>query len=180
MCIRDRTTGYANAIEIRGSTFDHLTTAAIMNAGEGWTIDGNWFEGTDGETGGMPRAYSDDLPGGKLTTGTAGLSFTGNWFGDAVNIKDAWIKMGTGTVVRGLNISGNLFAGGKSAVSIPGLAYGISISGNFMGTTGSAVDLGNTFKEGVSIVGNQMAPNVPPVAGTKAAKKMTITANSSG
>jgi len=172
--------GYANAIEIRGSTFDDLTTAAIMNAGEGWTIDGNWFEGTDGGTGGMPRAYSDDLPGGKFASGTAGLSFTGNWFGDAVAIKDAWITLGEGTVVRGLNISGNFFSGGKSAVSMPGLAYGISINGNFMGTTGSPVDLGNTFKEGVSIVGNQMRPNVPPVAGTKAAKKMTITANSSG
>ena len=173
-------TSYANAIEIRGSTFDDLTTSAIMNAGEGWTIDGNWFEGTDGGTGGMPRAYSDNLPGDRRASSTAGLSFTGNWFGDAVAIKDAWITTGTGTVVRGLHIAGNLFSGGPAAVSIPGLAYGISINGNFMGTKGPAVDLNDTFKDGVSIVGNQMSPNLPPVVGTKAAKNATISANSNG
>jgi hypothetical protein len=174
------TASYANAIEIRGSTFDDLTTAAITNAGEGWSIDGNWFEGTDGGTGGMPHAYSDDLPGGRLASGTAGLSFTGNWFGDAVRVDDAWIATGEGTVVRGLHVAGNMFSGGQAALRVPGIAYGISINGNFMGTKGPAVDLEDTFKDGVSIVGNQTAPNLPPVVGTKNAKHATISANSNG
>jgi len=172
--------GYANAIEIQGCTFDNLRSAALMNAGEGWTIVGNRFEGTDGGTGGMPRAYSDDLPGGPLTSQTAGLSFIGNWFGDAVAVKSAWVTLGPNTIVRGLDIAGNFFSGGRAAVAIPGNASGISISGNFMGTATSPVDLGKTIKDGVSIAGNALSPNVPPVANLQGHKHLAITANSSG
>ena len=47
--------GYSNAISIEDCTFDNLTTAALMNAGEGWAVSHSWFEGTDNGTGGMPR-----------------------------------------------------------------------------------------------------------------------------
>ncbi len=173
-----KTVGYANAIEVRGCTFDDFKTAAIMDAGEGWAIEGNWFEGTNGGTGGMPRAYSDDLPGGTLTSQTVGLSFTGNWFGDAVAIRNAWIFTGA-TVVRGLNVTGNFFSGGPAAVSLPGNGFGISIAGNFMGTIDAPVDLGRAIKDGVSITGNSMSPNVPQVANVHGHRHLVITANSS-
>jgi hypothetical protein len=147
--------GYANAISIEDCTFDNLTTAALMNAGEGWAVSHSWFEGTDAGTGGMPRAYYDDLPSGAAVTG---LSFTGNWFGDAVDVKDAWISTGAATVVYGLEVSGNFFSGGTVAVKIPANAQGVSITGNNLGTTRAGVDLGATVKNGVSITGNSFPP----------------------
>jgi Pectate lyase superfamily protein len=149
------TNGYANAVSVEDCTFDNLTTAALMNAGEGWAVSHSWFEGTDAGTGGMPRAYYDDLPSGAAVTG---LSFTGNWFGDAVNVKDAWVSTGAATVVYGLEVSGNFFSGGAVAVKIPANAQGVSITGNNLGTTRAGVDLGTTVKNGVSITGNSFPP----------------------
>jgi hypothetical protein len=168
--------GYANAIAIEGVTFDNFTTAAIMNAGEGWSISDSWFEGTDAGTGGMPRAYYDDLPKGAATFA---LSFTGNWFGDAGAVKDAWIDSGPNTIINGLSLSGNFFSGGARAVSLKSNAQGISITGNHLGTTRAGVDLGTAIKEGVSITGNSFPPApIPGVVGTAGHRNLRVTANS--
>jgi hypothetical protein len=169
--------GYANAISIEDCTFDNLTTAAIMNAGEGWAVSHSWFEGTDNGTGGMPRAYFDDLPTG---ASTPGLSFTGNWFGDAANVKDAWISTGSGTVVYGLEVSGNFFSGGAVGVKVPANAQGVSITGNSFGTSRAAIDLGASVKNGVSITGNSFPPApAKGILGLTGHKNLRVAGNSS-
>jgi Pectate lyase superfamily protein len=169
-------TGYANAISVEDCTFDNLTTAALANAGEGWAVSHSWFEGTDAGTGGMPRAYYDDLPQGSATTG---LSFTGNWFGDAVDVKDAWISTGPATAVYGLEVSGNFFSGGAVAVKIPANAQGVSITGNHLGTSRAAIDLGASVKNGVSITGNSFPPApAKGILGLTGHKNLRVAGNS--
>jgi pectate lyase-like protein len=170
--------GYANAVSVESCTFDNLTTAALMNAGEGWSVAHSWFEGTDNGTGGMPRAYFDDLPRG---ASTPGLSFTGNWFGDAANVKDTWISTGLGTVVYGLEVSGNFFSGGAVGVKVPANASGISITGNSFGTTRAAIDLGATVKNGGSVTGNFFPPApAKGILGATGHKNLRVAGNSAG
>lgn len=144
---------YSNAHVIDGNNvFDNCTVAAILNAGETWTIIGNTFEGTNGlgpDTG-MPYAYLDNLSSGAAS---GGFTFHGNWLGDAVNVDDAWINTGS-TSMGGVSIKGNFIA--TYSALIPGIklsatCQGVDISGN---TFNSFIDLCNADHYGVSIHGN--------------------------
>jgi hypothetical protein len=151
--------GYSNAHNITRCTFANLTTAAIMNAGEGWAVVSCWFEGTDGGTGGMPRAYFDDQPAGEITWG---LSWIGNWHGDGVNVTDAWFANGD-TVMRGLNICGGQFnmnfATGK-AIKLTASVEGGMISGLASG----GVDLCSVTHRGLAITGNYLNTDVENIS----------------
>lgn len=143
---------YSNAHYIGRNTFDNLTTSALLNAGEGWTVIGNWFEGTNGGSGGMPRAYYDNISAASAAS-TSAMTWAGNWCGDAVAVTDAWFRNGF-TRMRGLSISGGLFDTAGS--SVPGVklsadCQGVSISGT---TMSGAIDLGSIAHVGVTITGN--------------------------
>lgn len=150
--------GYSNAHLIDGNTFDNLTTSAILNAGEAWTVIGNRFEGTnDGTSGGMPRAFWDDFTAGADNV-IPGLYWAGNWHGDDVNVADAWFG-NNHAFLRGCAIHGgyfgNQFGTGKSIV-IGRTCSGLSISGANI----DSIDLGSIGHFGISITGNYLENEV--------------------
>jgi hypothetical protein len=75
------TPGYSNVHTVDTCTFGDLTTSAIMNAAEGWTVRACGFEGAN-----MPRAYYDDMAAGTMIT--TGMSWIGNWHGDGAAVSD--------------------------------------------------------------------------------------------
>ena len=152
---------YSNAHVIERNTFDNLDVSALLNAGEGWTVNGNWFEGTGGgadHRSGMPRAYFDDISAASGAV-TDGLTWHGNWHGDAVNVSDAWFCNGH-TAIRGLSISGGFFDtswSGAPGVKLTAGCEGVSITGTLM--TGT-VALANRNHNGVDISGNRFGSDV--------------------
>lgn len=69
---------YSNAFTFTGNTFVGTTTA-LANAGQGWNVEANSFEGT----GGLLRAYDEDIPAAAFKGGgAASLSWIANWHGD--------------------------------------------------------------------------------------------------
>lgn len=162
---------YSNSHYIARNTFDNLTVSAMTNAGEGWSVITNWFEGTDGGSGGMPRAYWDDLPAGQITSG---LSWIGNWHGDATNVADAWFCNGN-TAIWGLVISGGLWGTfiPNQCVKLTAQCAGIVIEGTSMQYGPS---LGNFDHDGIVIKGNSFFSG--DVTGVSAgARNIDISAN---
>ena len=143
---------YSNGHYLGRNTFDNLTVGAIVNPANNWTIVSNWFEGTDGGTGGMPYAICSDLPAEGCGCGS--LAYIGNWHGDATNVHDAWINFGN-MPGNGLHIAGNSFFTLNPA-SIPAMRFpttiqGASITGNYVS---SYIDLVGADHYGLSISGN--------------------------
>jgi hypothetical protein len=145
--------GYSNAINVSRCTFANLTVSAITNAQEGWTVESCWFEGTNGGTGGMPRAYWDDRTAGEITTG---LAWHNNWHGDAVNVTDAWF-CNNDAPMRGLSIQGGLFSNGFGlGIKLTAVVQGGMISGAAVGT----IDLGSVAHSALVICGNFMTADI--------------------
>jgi hypothetical protein len=148
---------YSNAHLISRNTFDNLTTSALLNAGEGWTVLGNYFEGTDGGSGGMPRAYWDDISAASGAI-TSALSWIGNWHGDATAVSDAWF-CNNHTGIWGLNVSGGEFATLSNAyagIKLTAACNGVQISGASI----QMIDLGNVDHYAMNITGNSMQVDV--------------------
>ena len=166
--IRGAKTGglYSNAHVITRCTFDNLTAGAIMNPAQGWSIVGNFFEGTDGGTGGMPYAITSDLPA--VGFGCGSLHYAGNWHGDATNVSDAWINFGN-MPVSGANIAGNYFStlnpATIPAVKFPTTIQGASITGNYVS---SYIDLMGADHYGLSISGNYYTNDVANISSASA------------
>lgn len=143
---------YSNAHVITRNTFDNLTLAAIINPAQGWSIVGNFFEGTDGGSGGMPYAITSDLPA--VGFGCGSLHYAGNWHGDATHVTDAWINFGN-MPVSGANFAGNYFntlgPTTIAAMKFPSKIEGASITGN---TMNSYIDFAGIDHFGVSVTGN--------------------------
>lgn len=169
---------YSNANYISNSDFDHLTTAAIMNAGETLMVRDCTFEGTGGGNN-LVHAYSDDL-GATGPPICYGLSFIGCWMGDAVSITN-WVELNNCNV-RGLTVHGNFISGGAKAVVIGKGAAGVSISGNHFGQSTAAIDLGSSgvgIVSGADIFGNSfLGAATPPVLNTSGHRDINIFGNS--
>lgn len=164
---------YSNAHYIGRNTFDNLTTGAIMNPAQGWTIISNWFEGTDGGSGGMPRAITSDLAA--VGFGCGSLEYVGNWHGDATTVSDAWINFGN-MPVAGANFAGNYFST-LGATTIPAMRFpttiqGVSITGNYIS---SYIDLMGADHYGLSISGNFYTNDVANIS--SASNDLWIVAN---
>ena len=115
-----RDPSYSISIQIRDSAFNYQNISAIRNADENWLIEGCTFEPlADGTAG----AYTHDT---SLNFWAHGMSWIGNWFGDA-NGAGTWIK------VRALafNFTGNRMAtSGSVGIQFYGGTQGANISGN--------------------------------------------------
>jgi hypothetical protein len=144
---------YSNALTIERNTFQNLTIAGIVNPGIGWTIIGNWFEGTnDGSSGGMPKAVYVDISA--ASTPSVLWSFIGNWLGDATNVTVTWLDFNHATVAG--VISGNYFStlnpATISAMKLGAGARGLAITGNNL----TYIDLNGVDHYGLTISGNFM------------------------
>lgn len=148
--------GYSNAHTISCNTFDNLTTSGILNAGEAWTIIGNRFEGTNGGTGGLPRAFYDDftLGAGNIING---LTWSGNWCGDDSAVTDAWF-CNNNAAIQGLSMSGGAFFNTGTGKSIK-LSAAVS-GGSISGLTCKSLDLGSVAHFGLCISGNFITNDV--------------------
>lgn len=153
---------YSNAHLFQGVTFDNLSVSALLNAGQGWSVETCWFEGTNGGGGGMPRAYWDDLSLESYAV-TDGLSFINCWAGDDVGVTDAWIS-NNHTSLRGLNITGGSWLSewsGKPFLKLPTPCESMSVTG-LIGPGG--IDLCNQAHAGVHIMGNRFGGNVQNIS----------------
>lgn len=163
---------YSNNVTITNCVFDNLVNytesdgtdsigAAILNAGENWSVKGCAFEGGNGGFGRMLRAYYVDLPAGNGLI-SRGLSFEGCWFGDAGD--GFWIEPGTGTL-WGFGFVNNHMSGKLKLYSLQ------SENGVADGGTAGACIFGNSMDEivwpgedqanhaaisGVTITGNKI------------------------
>jgi hypothetical protein len=123
---------YSNVVTIRGCAFYSLRHAAIMNAGEAWTIDGNGFEPL---VSGAACAYTQDI----ATTAAKSLVMRGNWCGDITTPGGCWVAVRA----SGLVLEGNYFGspGGPGDPCLRLFAcQGVSVTGNHNQTS-------NTFLE---------------------------------
>jgi hypothetical protein len=152
--------GYANALLVEGSTFEHLSIGGITNAGQGYAIVDNLFLGTSGGPTGatLTRAYYDELPASGDSSQQVGFLFDGNWMGDGAAVDDAWVRT-KDSIFVGAEFTGNYFGGGAVGIKLGTHRHsGIDISGNVFETTRAAVDFGQSATAGVSIMGNSFGP----------------------
>ena len=122
-------TNYANVINIIGNTHHNQTSAPIYNGGSAsinWNVSGNTFE-----------PLSTGAAGALWTKGIAGLTFTGNYCGDA-NATGYWVVFDGG--VSGASVSGNLFAMGAFGVYMQGSPsnQAFSITANVFSSVGTS------------------------------------------
>jgi hypothetical protein len=148
---------YSNAIQIENNTFSAhgLTTAAIKNAGDTWTISGNTFEPL--------RSFQ---AGGYLqdpNINSFALTFIGNWFGDGKEAGKNYISI-LGSVY-GFAAINNRFAptcgcdSTDASIQLGG-GQGAAIIGNRF-QTGIGVDLSIPFFLGIFFGGNDFQDQVP-------------------
>lgn len=137
-------TDYSNSITIETCTFTGLSTTGIYNAGDRWLIQGCTFEPL---ASGAPGAYN--MAGGGLCYG---LTFLGNWFGDAT-ASGTWINNVT---ADGFTAIGNHFgaiAGGSTYVAMRFVgSQGVAIMGNRFES--AALDFPTSTTHGLTVVGN--------------------------
>lgn len=148
-------TSYSNAIQVLNNFFKGGEDAHIVNAHEGWLIQGNTFEQ---RLSGAAGAYAD-----LGTSSSRGLSFIANWCGDASG-SGSWLRWAG----NGLIVQGNYLAHGDKGIEIAGSSnFGIAVIGNdFEQQLSVGVDLQPmpSGQVGVSVVANRFT-NVPtPIA----------------
>ena len=121
---RDNALGFCNAISITGSDFDRYNIAAIRNVGEAWAVSGNAFENGNNGIGGIAIANHPSNP-------ALGLTFSGNWMGDAIeDIIYSWITIsGTGIEISGNYMNGHGF-NKAIAVTLNNTTNGLIFEGN--------------------------------------------------
>lgn len=161
---------YSNAHNIQRNTFDNVTNA-ILNAAQSWTVDSNWFEGTNGGAGGMQHAYYSDISAASAA-GSTSFAYTNNWHGDKV-AGGAWFDnnfMG----IRGLDMSGNYFdtGGPTDCVKFASTIQGGNISGNAFS---SGIDFNNVGHYGLKGDGNYWSVEPKNLSGN--AEDINISAN---
>jgi hypothetical protein len=148
--------GYSNAIQVQDNAFPSgaLGTAAIINAGQAWLIQGNTFENL--QSGAAGAFISANAPGDSV-------SFIGNWFGDA-NDQGTWITWSGANLL----VAGNYFSGGATGIAFSPGSPGISIISNqFGGLTAIDVKPSTGLTQGnVVILGNQYYQDTTPLNGT--------------
>lgn len=171
----DGSVGYSNVVAIEDNEFALYNApggCSIQNPGDGWLISGNTFEaGTDGHPCGLvsPTAGTGLSP-------SRGLTYIGNWHGDATILgSNAWVTVyGSGIIagnhfesaaaianglgvcaVGSLSIDGNNF-GHPSA----GLAAGVIFTGGAGCTAGTVSMNGNNFTYSTTPVTNSGGPSI--------------------
>jgi hypothetical protein len=155
---------FSNAIQVLGNHFGaEIATMGIRNPAQNWLIQGNTFEQLSG---GGAGAYHGGL-------GAINVVIDGNWFGDS-NV--------TGTQITwlgyNLTVSNNFLTGGQTGIALGPDSAGVVITGNFIGSQTTGINLGTTAQTGVVIAGNKFEGVATPIANLAVAhQNVTITGN---
>src|SRR5262249_55469362 len=136
-----------------GCEFGNCSLSAITNPGEGWVVENSNFEGFS-----MPAAIAADY----TSVGQCrGLSFIGNWLGDATAPSTPWINPSpsylqfAGAVFSGNAIFQDSATGSKASIQL-GSSYGVVISGNVIGTIDFSKIRGLALAQSVIVHGNRL------------------------
>lgn len=144
-------THYSNAHLIQNCSFVGFVTCHIRNPGDGWTIIGNTFENL--VTSGGVLAGAGSLGWSAAAFTTRGLSYIGNWHGDA-NTTGTWVSVSS-ALLLGATFTGNYFGSGSIGISL-GVASlsGITIVGNTFDQMAFGVGINTTTSRAFLIHAN--------------------------
>lgn len=142
---------YSNSNFIYGCSFHTLSTAAIYNPGEAWSISHCTFEDTvanglahdptvlcQGLT--IAGCWTGDAIGGtQFSIGGNGINFIGNWVGST---------SGTGIAIDtpsgGVSIIGNEFHSATTGINVLDTCVGLTIENNDFSSVTTAISVANT------------------------------------
>jgi hypothetical protein len=149
---------YSNGVNQYNITHSGFTKAAILNWGQGWSLFGPFFEGTDDGDGsaGMLACIDDDLPAGATASGNAVF---GGWAGDMAGAFNHLVSNGN-TQWSGTGFFGGFWTPATSIIptfKLTTLCKGFTAQGMAIG---SFFDLANVQHLGINISGNAMYSDV--------------------
>jgi hypothetical protein len=153
--------GTSTSTHISNCEFAAYVTAAILNPGSGWTIDGaSYFAQSTTSTG-----AAIVMTGGNPTHG---FVFKGNTCADATAVA-AWTWLTLANLFGG-EISGNIFVGETNltptAIKFTVASEGISIRGNYFSSFAKGVDIGTALLTNVENVANKYSSVTANISGT--------------
>ncbi|MBL8142381.1 MAG: hypothetical protein JNM38_14790 [Acidobacteria bacterium] len=161
---------YSNVIQVLENYFVSSVVAHIVNGRQGWLIAGNTFEPLAGHNAG---AYLNEDQ-----STSNGLTFVGNWCGDATSV-GSWIRWSG----NGLLMQGNYIASGSKGLEIAGSSnFAIVVMGNDFESLPTGIDLGASpnAQSGVTIQANRFSQVPTPVANSHAGHtQVAVLSNSS-
>jgi len=153
--------GYSNVCRISNCLFEYMPVG-IMNPGQSWTIEGNTFEGLQGDAPSpLLHAVADDISINLYSHSC--LTIRDNWCGDGYG-EQVWIRIHPGETSV---IEGNEFSGGVGSIQFYNDtgkqigAGGMSIrNNNCITKKGFGIDLtngDNIVWTGLEVVGNNLS-----------------------
>lgn len=161
---------FANSVKLLQCKFNGMTTAAIKNLGQSWSVDTCSFERL---VSGAAGAITSDHG---TTWRARGVTVNNCWFGDVTTNSGTWIDIHG----FGVNITGNVFdQRGMNAVKSISLydCDGVMVTGNNFREGSHGVEQAGTVLRGFVAIGNSFESVTNPLPNTAVTARALTIAN---